>query len=149
MGARTNRPVVTEPPWDSPRTRELAVRACFARHSSQTVWPWCFNIAPVSWRLPQYVDTWRRKVNFSGWNRPQTEASNATETVIKGATPAWDYTLVHPPARLSPAGRAGLIRGLTATFGTGGGGAAPPDVAGDFRFPQIVHGPVSIAVSGP
>ena len=47
--AHTNPPVVREPSWDSPRTRELAVRACFDCHSHETRWPWYSNVAPVSW----------------------------------------------------------------------------------------------------
>lgn len=34
-----NPSVVQEPNWDSPRTRELTVRACFDCHSNETVWP--------------------------------------------------------------------------------------------------------------
>ena len=33
----TNPPVVQEPAWNSPHTRELAVRACFDCHSNETV----------------------------------------------------------------------------------------------------------------
>jgi hypothetical protein len=36
----TNPPVTQEPRWDQPRTRALAVRACFDCHSNETVWPW-------------------------------------------------------------------------------------------------------------
>jgi hypothetical protein len=32
----TDPPVVQEPNWDSPQTRQLAVRACFDCHSNQT-----------------------------------------------------------------------------------------------------------------
>ena len=45
----TNPPVVTEPQWDSPRTRELFTRACADCHSNETVWPWYSNLAPMSW----------------------------------------------------------------------------------------------------
>ena len=31
----TNPPVVQEPQWDSPQTRELAVRACYDCHSNE------------------------------------------------------------------------------------------------------------------
>ncbi len=37
---QTNPPVVSEPQWNSPQTRALAVRACFDCHSNQTTWPW-------------------------------------------------------------------------------------------------------------
>ncbi len=33
----TDPPVVQEPKWDSPQTRQLAVRACFDCHSNQLV----------------------------------------------------------------------------------------------------------------
>jgi hypothetical protein len=53
--AHSNPPVVSEPAWDSPRARELAVRACFDCHSNETVWPWYSNIAPVSWLIQSDV----------------------------------------------------------------------------------------------
>ena len=31
----TNPPVISEPNWDSPQTRELATRACFDCHSNE------------------------------------------------------------------------------------------------------------------
>src|SRR5690349_11025724 len=49
--AHTNPPVVSEPHWDSPRTRELAKRACFDCHSNETRWPWYSHVAPMSWVL--------------------------------------------------------------------------------------------------
>ena len=53
---RTNPPVVAEPPWDSPETRALAVRACFDCHSNETVWPWYAYVAPVSWLVAHDTD---------------------------------------------------------------------------------------------
>src|SRR5215204_3715882 len=38
-------PTISEPVWDSPRTRELAERACFDCHSNETKWPWYANVA--------------------------------------------------------------------------------------------------------
>ena len=43
----SNAPVTAEPAWNSPRTRELAVAACFDCHSNETEWPW-------------YTKTWAR-----------------------------------------------------------------------------------------
>ena len=34
-----NPPVVQEPAWDSPQTRELAMAACGDCHSNETIWP--------------------------------------------------------------------------------------------------------------
>ena len=51
----SNPPTVVEPAWDSPRTRELAVRACFDCHSNQTRWPWYrmahpqADLTPAEW----------------------------------------------------------------------------------------------------
>ena len=61
--AHANPPVLAEPAWDSPATRDLAVRACFDCHSNETVWPWYSNIAPVSWLVQRDVDGGRNKAN--------------------------------------------------------------------------------------
>lgn len=61
----TNPPVVAVPAWDSPRTRELAERACFDCHSNETKWRWYSNVAPLSWWLQKHVDKGRVKLNFS------------------------------------------------------------------------------------
>ena len=116
--AHTNPPVRREPVWDAPQTRELAVRACFDCHSNQTVWPWYSNIAPISWLVQRDVDEGRRKTNFSEWDRPQKEAHESAKTVRKATMPPWYY----PWAKLSPAERQTLIRGLEATLGTKGQG---------------------------
>jgi hypothetical protein len=115
--AHTNPPVRQEPPWDSPQTRELTVRACYDCHSNETTWPWYSYVAPTSWLIQRDVDQGRREVNYSEWDRPQREARESAETVQRGTMPPWYYTLLHPAARLSPSEREALIRGLEATFG--------------------------------
>ncbi len=112
----TNPPVVQEPVWDSPRTRELAKRACFDCHSNETVWPWYSNIAPISWLIQRDVEEGRRKLNFSEWHRPQEGAEEVAETVREGEMPPPIYLITHPQARLSPAEKEELIRGLEATM---------------------------------
>ncbi len=112
----TNPPVIQEPKWDSPQTRELVKRACFDCHSNETVWPWYSNIAPISWLVQRDVEVGRRKLNFSEWNRPQDEPGEAVEVVRKGEMPPPYYLLTHPNARLSPAEKEALIRGLEATL---------------------------------
>jgi hypothetical protein len=66
-----NPPVQAEPIWDSPRTRQLAKRACFDCHSNETTWPWYTNFAPFSWLAYNDVTGGRSALNFSEWNRPQ------------------------------------------------------------------------------
>lgn len=121
-------PVVQEPRWDSPQTRELVRRACFDCHSNETVWPWYSNIAPVSWLVQRDVDEGRRKLNFSEWNRPQGEPGEVVEVVRKGEMPPLFYLLTHPNARLSPAEKEALIRGLENTLRLSG---MPPRGAGE------------------
>lgn len=110
-------PVTAEPAWDSPTTRELAVRACFDCHSNEVTWPWYSNVAPISWAVQRHVDEGRHELNFSEWNRPQDEADEAAETVIEGEMPPLYYTITHPDARLTDAEKQQLIDGLTATLG--------------------------------
>jgi len=63
----TDPPIVREPHWDSPRTRELTRRACFDCHSNETSWPWYARYAPVSWLVTSDVADARRDLNFSDW----------------------------------------------------------------------------------
>jgi mono/diheme cytochrome c family protein len=117
----TNPPVSGEPAWDSPRTRELAVRACFDCHSNQTVWPWYSNVAPVSWLVQRDVDEGRDELNYSEWDRGE-DGEESAETVREGSMPPFPYPLTHPDARLDDAERAALEAGLAATFGDEGHG---------------------------
>ena len=47
----TNPPATKEVQWNSPQTKDLAVRACFDCHSNKTTWPWYSNVAPISWLI--------------------------------------------------------------------------------------------------
>ncbi len=113
----TNPPVSQEPTWDSPRTRELAQRACFDCHSNETTWPAYASVAPFSWIVQDHVDEGRALLNFSEFDRPQEEAGEAAEVVAEGEMPLWDYAVMHPSAKLTPAETQDLIAGLRATLG--------------------------------
>lgn len=115
-----NPPVVQEPAWDSPRTRELAMRACFDCHSNQTTWAWYSNIAPASWLVQHDVDEGRRELNFSDISRHQKHAAEAAEEVQEGEMPPKIYTIMHSEAVLTSAETQELIQGLQKTFGTEG-----------------------------
>jgi hypothetical protein len=121
-----NPPVRQEPNWDSPRTRELAVRACFDCHSNASVWPWYSYVAPASWVLRADIDYAHREMNLSRWDQPQPGARNAVDQVQQGDMPLPLFTLVHPEARLSPTERAELIQGLDATMAASGYPQATP-----------------------
>lgn len=115
-----NPPVQAEPRWDSPRTRELAVRACFDCHSNETAYPWYSNVAPVSWLLARHVSEGRHKLNFSTWGTGRQEAEHFARLIESGEMPSWDYVLMHPEARLTDAEKQQLIDGLAKTLGSGG-----------------------------
>ncbi len=108
-------PVQAEPHWDSPTTRSLAARACFACHGNQTVWPWYSNVAPVSWLVQRDVDNGRARLDFQQWNQPQRAARRAAEAVQRGSMPPSYYVWLHPDAKLSSAERQQLAQGLQAT----------------------------------
>ena len=113
----TNPPVIAEPAWDSPATREWAVRACYDCHSNETVWPWYSHVAPMSWLVQRDVDEGREDLNFSEWQREQDEADEAAETVRDGSMPPRQYLLSHSAARLTDTQLDSLARGLAATLG--------------------------------
>jgi hypothetical protein len=113
----TNPPTRYEPTWDSPRTRELAVGACFDCHSNETVWPWYTNIAPMSWLIQRDVDEGRSELNFSEWQRRQPDADEMAEHIEDGHMPPLQYRMLHAGARLSEDEKDALIDGLMTTVG--------------------------------
>lgn len=109
-----NPPVVAEPAWDSPVTRELARRACFDCHSNETEWRWYTNVAPISWFIQNEVDEGRSELNFSEWHLSQ-EGDESAETVRDGSMPPRLYAPTK--SRLSDAEMEALASGLSATLG--------------------------------
>lgn len=97
--AHTNPPVRAEPRWNDDLTRALTVRACFNCHSNETVWPWYWSVAPASWLVQRDVDEGRKALNFSEWDRRQSEAHESAKTVRKGEMPPWFYTVLLPETR--------------------------------------------------
>jgi hypothetical protein len=116
----SNPAVLGEPAWDSPRTRELAVRACFNCHSNETRWPWYADVAPMSWALQLDVDNARDTLNFSEWTRLQDLAPESGPTVIRRDMPPYKYRVAHPEADLNEQERIELARGLNTTVGARG-----------------------------
>jgi hypothetical protein len=112
----TNPPVRFEPPWDSPRTRELAVRACFDCHSNETKWPWYSHVAPMSWVLQNHVTIGRSVLNFSEWDRLWPLAEQAASQTIRREMPPRSYRMLHPESVLSQQENVELARGLAKTL---------------------------------
>jgi hypothetical protein len=115
--AHSNPPTVVEPAWDSPRTRELAVRACFDCHSNQTRWPWYSKVAPLSWAVQLDVEAARSVINFSEWDRRYALAGYAGRRTSSGMMPPYKYRMAHPESNLTPEEQQELARGLEATLG--------------------------------
>jgi hypothetical protein len=113
----SNPPTILEPTWDSPRTRELAVRACFDCHSNETKWPWYANVAPMSWIVEYDINNGRSIINFSEWNRHYPLAPASGLSVRTGSMPIGKYKVAHPEAQLTPEETEALARGLDATLG--------------------------------
>ena len=116
----SNPPTIQEPKWDSPHTRELAVRACFNCHSNDTRWPWYANVAPFSWVVQQDVENARDTVNFSEWNREYPLAAESGPATVRKDMPPYKYRMAHPEAQLTEQETIELARGLNATLGAPG-----------------------------
>ena len=117
---QNNPPVVKEPTWDSPQTRDLAKRACFDCHSNETTWPWYSRVAPVSWLVVLDTVRGRRNLNFSEWGVARTGSEGDErrgggemgETILSGSMPPAIYIPTHPQANLTDAEKQQLIDGL-------------------------------------
>lgn len=114
---QTNPPVVAEPNWDSPQTRQMFMQACGDCHSNETVWPWYSRIAPASWLISRDVNEGRRKLNVSEWTTGENEADEIIKVVQNGEMPPWFYLPMHPEARFDAAQKQVFLNGLAATFG--------------------------------
>ena len=114
-----NPPVVSEPNWDSPATRALAVRACFDCHSNETTWPWYANLPPISLLVTRDVLSGREHLNFSEWRsgavNPRT-LQRLNEEIMKGRMPPSYYLRIHPTAQLTPLELSQLAQGLANTM---------------------------------
>jgi len=114
----TNPPIISEPTWDSPRTKELFNNACADCHSHQTKYPWYSDIAPVSWLLARDVEEGREHFNVSVWGaQKKNEGKEAAKEVREGEMPPWFYLPTHPEAKLSDTEKNELATGLEKTFG--------------------------------
>lgn len=115
----TNPPVVGEPEWATPETRELMVRACFACHSNEVEHPWYSNVAPMSWAVQSHVDEGRGYVNYSEFTVDPGAADESVEVILDGSMPPGYFTLfgLNSTAVLTEDEKATLIAGLRATPG--------------------------------
>jgi hypothetical protein len=114
--AHSNPPVLAEPAWDSPRTRELAERACFDCHSNETKWPWYAKVAPFSWVMQRDVEMGRSVMNFSEWTRSYALAPQAEHAVLRRDMPPRNYRMLHGDSYLTQNEKVELADGLRETL---------------------------------
>lgn len=112
----SNPPIVKEPTWDSPRTRELAKKACFDCHSNETHYPWYSRIAPISFWLNNHIEEGREHLNFSDWTQRHSDADEVVEEIKEGEMPMKPYVIMHSEAKLSANEQNELIEGLRKTM---------------------------------
>lgn len=114
----TNPPIMSEPQWDSPRTKEIFSRACADCHSNETKYPWYSNIAPISWLVAHDIDEGREHFNISMLGvQEKNKVKDAAEEVKEGEMPMLPYLITHPEARLNDTEKKELTEGLEKTFG--------------------------------
>lgn len=121
----SNPPVKQEPPWDSPRSLQLARAACFDCHSNETETYWFEDVAPLSWWITNHVNEGRKALNFSectqstsGRKGSGEGSGEAAETVRERSMPPGYYTSfgLHADAELTATERQQLADGLRATL---------------------------------
>ncbi len=114
----TNPTVVAEVHWDTPKTKQLFMRACGDCHSNETKWPAYSNIAPISWFITAHVNEGREHFNVSMWGvQKKNKGDEAAEELEEGDMPLSSYLLMHSEAKLSQQDENALIQGLKKTFG--------------------------------
>lgn len=114
----TNPPIISEPTWNSPQTKELFNNACADCHSHQTKYPWYSDVAPISWLLARDIQEGREHFNVSAWGaQKKNEGKEAAKEVREGEMPPWFYLPAHPEAKLSDTEKNELSTGLERTFG--------------------------------
>jgi Haem-binding domain len=112
----SNPSMISEPPWDSMRTRDLARIACYDCHSNETRWPWYSHVAPFSWIVQRDVERGRAAFNFSEWHRISGAAVDGMPSLGKGSMPPGPYRRTHGLARLTLEERKELCAGLVRTL---------------------------------
>jgi hypothetical protein len=124
--SHTNPPASNPFPWTDPQAEAIARESCYDCHSNETEWWWATNVAPFSWLVQRDVDGGRGEFNFSEWDgQPSPEEISEA---IDGKMPPFQYTLIHPDAKLTDAEKQTLVRGyaagIAASSGASGGGSA-------------------------
>jgi cytochrome c5 len=104
--------------WTDPQAEAIAQTSCYDCHSNETKWWWATNIAPMSWLVQRDVDGARAAFNFSDWNG--LPSAGELGEAIDGEMPPFQYTMIHPDARLTDAEKRTLLAGFEASLAANG-----------------------------
>jgi hypothetical protein len=117
--SHSNPPATNPFRWTDPEAEAIARESCYDCHSNETEWWWATSIAPFSWLVQRDVDGAREEFNFSEWDG-QPPAGEIAEA-IDGEMPPFQYTLIHPGAKLTDAEKRTLLEGYAAGMAASGG----------------------------
>jgi cytochrome c553 len=125
--ASHSNPEATTPfKWTDPQAEAIAKTSCYDCHSNETKWWWATNIAPMSWLVQRDVDGARSAFNFSEWAGEPSVARMSE--AVNGEMPPFQYTMIHPDAKLTDAEKQTLLAGYEASLAANGAassGATP------------------------
>lgn len=81
-------------------------KACYDCHSSNTRYPWYFNIQPVAWWMNDHIKEAKEELNFSDFgSRPLPKQikklKKTAKEVEEGEMPMDSYTWMHKDAKLT------------------------------------------------
>jgi mono/diheme cytochrome c family protein len=101
--SHTNPPVTQAAKFPPGPAEQLMRTSCGDCHTNLTKWRWYSNVAPISWLVAKDVSGGRKHLNFSEWNKPQSDLSRLLDTIDSGSMPPLQYTLPRPSSKLSAA----------------------------------------------
>lgn len=143
-------PAATNPfQWTDPQAEAIAKQSCYDCHSNETEWWWATNIAPSSWLIQRDVDKGRSTMNFSEFAGAPS-AEEFAEVVNGGEMPPFQYTIIHPDAKLTDAEKQVLVAGYTAGLTASGAssGTSPEPVPSASASPAPTATTDAVAVIG-
>ena len=103
---RSNPPVTQD--LNPPENVAIILKtSCYDCHSNETNWPWYSYVAPVSFFIASDVNTARKRLNFSEWDKydekkKSKKLDGVLELVEKGVMPLSSYTFLHSDAKMNP-----------------------------------------------
>jgi len=106
--------VMTNAPTD---VVQILKTACYDCHSNETIYPWYFDVAPVSWWVKDHVNDGRKHLNFSicGDYKDKRKTKKLNECYLEvedDEMPLSSYTITHGSAKLTVEQKATLVSWL-------------------------------------